>query len=192
MWHSLYNYAHIWVLKKGANLWDLCVKTHKKCVLNIDSSCGLDVESFIGMTRKLWKKFETQTLYYGYVWISKKYAHMETYSSANEQHRQVVIFGPNAWSLAVDYTDKLSELLGCEYADWYEYVTPNWLMYEPEVLSTNWNVRNWQLREVYLIPPLVFSMDLHDLEEWPLRTSKNRYSVINRNTFTPASSKVLK
>ena len=116
--------------------------------------------------------------------FQKKYAHMETYSSAKEQHRQVVIFGPNAWSLAVDYTDKLSEVLGCEYADWYEYVTPNWLMYEPEVLSTNWNVRNWQLREVYLIPPLVFSMDLHDLEEWPLRTSKNRYSVINRNTFT--------
>ena len=84
--------------------------------------------------------------------FQKKYAHMETYSSAKEQHRQVVIFGPNAWSLAVDYTDKLSELLGCEYADWYEYVTPNWFMYEPEVLSTNWNVRNWQSREVYLIP----------------------------------------
>ena len=72
MWHSLYNYAHIWVLKKGANLWDLCVKTHKKVCAQHWLFMGLDVESFIGMTRKLWKKFETQTLYYGYVWISKK------------------------------------------------------------------------------------------------------------------------
>ena len=33
----------------------------------------------------------------------------------------------------------------------------------------------------------VFSTDLHDLEKWPLTTSKNRNSVINRNTFTPES-----
>jgi len=31
---------------------------------------------------------------------------METYSSAKEQHRQVVIFGHKTWSLAVDCTDR--------------------------------------------------------------------------------------
>ena len=38
----------------------------------------------------------------------------------------------------------------------------------------------------------VFSTDLHDLEKWPLRTSKNRNSVINRNTFTPAIVMIIK
>jgi len=47
--------------EKGAKLWNLCVKPHTKYVLNIDSSWGLDAASFIGMTWKLWKKFETQT-----------------------------------------------------------------------------------------------------------------------------------
>ena len=54
-------YAHIRVLKKGTSLCNLCVKPHKKDVINIDSSWGLDVASFIGKTWKLWKKFETQT-----------------------------------------------------------------------------------------------------------------------------------
>jgi len=93
---------------------------------------GLDVESFIGMTRKLWKKFETQTLYYGYVWISKKVCSYGNIQFCKGTTSPSCYFWPqdmipscglhrsiDKWRNQDQHM--LSELLRYKHAVWYEY-----------------------------------------------------------------------